>query len=292
MFSTSSGTLFGSPKTIPNSSSSSSSGLQLSSNGPSNFNYLQEGKNGNNQISGGGGGGGATAQMSATALLQKAAQMGATASNNNTIINSPMMQQKSFMVGPNQISVPSGSLPRHHHDGYEAFQHQHQQAQSAPPHPHEQQTDLAGGINQIFQKNSHEINQLFESGSGNSSAMNDLGMFGGILMGSTAEQFNENDHIGLMPPAAGRGSMNRIGSPAVVGGGNSRIHGSGGDVMTVDFLGIGGGSIRPQNLHEQQQQRMEMEVMSQHRMQVMNPFHQQLSHGIGEPPIEKPLWDV
>ncbi|XP_031101488.1 zinc finger protein GAI-ASSOCIATED FACTOR 1-like [Ipomoea triloba] len=71
MFATSSGNLFGSPRSI----ATSSSGLQLSSNTPS------PGFNGSSVV-----------PMSATALLQKAAQMGATASNS---INSPMMQ-KSF----------------------------------------------------------------------------------------------------------------------------------------------------------------------------------------------------
>ncbi|KAH6766376.1 hypothetical protein C2S52_017359 [Perilla frutescens var. hirtella] len=88
MFSSSSGNLFGSPRSMP----SSSSGLQLSSNSsPTPYNYNnQDTKNM----------GGASAQMSATALLQKAAQMGATATNS---MNSPMMQKNfvTTMAGPN-----------------------------------------------------------------------------------------------------------------------------------------------------------------------------------------------
>ncbi|XP_071923407.1 zinc finger protein JACKDAW-like [Coffea arabica] len=296
MFSSSSGTLFGSPKGI----SSSCSGLQLSSNTPSSFNYLQEGKNGS-QLSG-------SPHMSATALLQKAAQMGATASNT---INSPMMQ-KSFvgsMAGPDQIAGPKSSayssMQQHNinnsnNASYENFA-THQPDQSGLAGLHN-----AGGFNPHLlhkgpsQETNHHHHQLFDHSGGaaaaGTSAMNDLGMYSGILLGSDQNLGfikgmdrrgggdDSDSPAGLMQS---RGSMSR--SPAA---GPTRMRGgNGSDVTTVDFLGIG--VSRPPNVHEQQQRLDQLEAMSQHRMQVMDPFHQQLSHGHGEPAhVEKPLWDV
>ncbi|KAL3517466.1 hypothetical protein ACH5RR_020055 [Cinchona calisaya] len=277
MFSSSSGTLFGSPK---GGVSSSSSGLQLSSNTPSSFNnYLQDGKNGSGQLSG-------SPHMSATALLQKAAQMGATASNN---INSPMMQKSfvSSMAGPDQLSGPPktstnyGSIQQHNTNNnnnasYDNNFTTHQPEQPGPFNP------------QLFQKGPQESNhQLFDHSAGN-----DIGMYSGILMGSVQNPgFMKNImHRGddSDNPASG-GLMQGRSSGAPGGAGPTRMPGNGNDVMTVDFLGIGGS--RPPNLHEQQQ-RLELDAMNQHRMQVMgDPFHQQLSHG-DHPAADKPLWDV
>lgn len=282
MFSSSSGTLFGSPKGI----SSSSSGLQLSSNTASSFNYLQDGKNGS-QLSG-------SPHMSATALLQKAAQMGATASNN---INSPMMQKSfvSSMVGPDQISGPKtstyASVQQHNNNNnnasYETFTTQPEQSGLVAGFSN-------GGFNpQLFQKGPQESNhQLFDhsGAAAGTSVLNDMGMYSGILMGSdqnpgfmkSMDGGKDSDNpAGVMQ---GRGSMSR--SPAR----QTRILGNGNDVMTVDFLGIGGS--RHPNLHEQQQRLDQLDAMSQHRMQVMDPFYQQLPHGHGEHAAEKPLWDV
>lgn len=257
MFSTSSGTLFGSPR---NNVPSSSSGLQLSSNTPSSF-------NGTGQVSG-------TAHMSATALLQKAAQMGATASNG---INSPMMQKSfvSSMAGPMMQSPNNNS--------YENFQTQPDQTTMVG-------INTGGGVygnSQMLQKGPQEGAQMFGSGPANSPTMNDMGMFSEMLMGNDHQSHagfmknmgnQDNDSpMGWNPTGPSR--FGGISGPAGVGSGASGVgSGGGNDMLTVDFLGIGGGS-RPPIVHEQQQ-----------RMQMANPFQQQLSHGDSD--MEKPIWDV
>ncbi|CAK9178034.1 unnamed protein product [Ilex paraguariensis] len=276
MFSSNSGTLFGGPRNV----SSSSSGLQLSSNSPLCFNYLQDGKNGG-QLSG-------SAHMSATALLQKAAQMGATASNN---INTSMMQKGfgSGMAGPDQIS---GSRPssyatiQQHNSTYENFQTQPDQSTLVG-------INSGGFTTQLLQKSPQEVSDLFDSGTA-TSAMNDMGLFSGMLMagGDRNHGFMKNmehEDSGSSNLMQGRTATSRSpGVPSRFGG-----HGGGGnDMLTVDFLGIGG--ARPSNLHEQQQQqqqqRLDLEAMSQQRMQVMDPFHQQLSHG--DSAMEKSMWNA
>uniref|UniRef100_A0A161Y382 BIRD-IDD transcription factor fourth C2HC zinc finger domain-containing protein n=1 Tax=Daucus carota subsp. sativus TaxID=79200 RepID=A0A161Y382_DAUCS len=252
MFSTSSGTLFGGQR---NNAPSSSSGLQLSSNSPASF-------NGQGQVSG-------TAHMSATALLQKAAQMGATASNS---INSPMMQKSfvSSMAGPMMQSPGNNS--------YENFQTQPDQTTMVGITP-----GGAYGNAQMLQKGPQEVAQMFGSGPANSPTMSDMGMFSDMLMGNDQQNhagFIKNtgnqDNDGTMGwNTTGPSRFGGLGGPAGVappGGGSG-----GNDMLTVDFLGIGGGS-RPPNVHEQQQ-----------RMQMANPF-QQLSHA--ESDMEKPIWDV
>ncbi|KAL5561524.1 hypothetical protein UlMin_031271 [Ulmus minor] len=276
MFSSSSGSLFGSPRGI----SSSSSSLQLSSNTSSGFNYLQDSKNGC-QIPG-------SAHMSATALLQKAAQMGATASNT---INSPMMQ-KSFsnMAGPDQQlssvrpQVPYSSPIQQHNTSFDHHQF--------PPQPRDHQSSMVGingggFTNPLLSKSPQEIAQLFD---GNS----EMGMFSQMFMGG-----NSTDH--LQNPAQQEDSANnnnnlikgRNGvesSPAApLRFGGSGTGGGGGDMMTVDFLGIGGS--RPANLHEHhQQQRLDIEGVRQQRIPIMNPFPQHLSHG--DSGMEKTVWDI
>nr|XP_009780875.1 PREDICTED: zinc finger protein JACKDAW-like [Nicotiana sylvestris] len=216
MFSTTSGNLFGSPRSV----ASSSSGLQ------SNFNYLQDSsKNG--------------APMSATALLQKAAQMGATASSS---INSPMMQ-KSFATSAMAGPYVSPSL-------YENFQTQ-------PDN----------------NTNNHQLNLA--------AVMNDMGMYSGILMSNDHQNINtEHDQE----------NTNTNDSSSVRNQSTVLGHNGNNDMLTVDFLGVGGSS-RPPSLHEQQSLEA---AINQQRMQAsaINPFHQQnISHG-NNSAMENPIWDI
>ena len=70
--------------------------------------------------------------------------------------------------------------------------------------------------------------------------------------------------------------------------GPSRFAGTpieGGDMMTRDFMGIGG--ARPTNFQDQQQEH-------QPRLEMMNPYHHQQQPSLREPAMEKPssIWDV
>lgn len=57
----------------------------------------------------------------------------------------------------------------------------------------------------------------------------------------------------------------------------------GGNVMTVDFLGVEG----QRSLHQQQQQAMEYGVGHQQRMEGLQPLQEHMAHG---PSIGKPMW--
>ncbi|WOL10351.1 hypothetical protein Cni_G19106 [Canna indica] len=102
--------------------------------------------------------------------------------------------------------------------------------------------------------------QLVENQFYNASAMNDMSGF-------TAS--------GMMVSDAGDGGlkqMTRCGS---------------GDVMTVDFLGVGG----ERRLHmQQQQQGVEFGGVQSKRMESLHALQQQMAHGRTE--MEKPMWDV
>lgn len=226
MFSTSSGTLFGSQI---QSLSSSSSGLQLSPNGLSSY----------NQLSG-------LAHMSATALLQKAAQMGATASNS---INSPMMQRSfvTSMVGPDHGSYDNPSALVGINGG--------------------------GFPTQLLQRDPQE-------------AMGDMGMFSEILMGvdhGLIKNMGNEDSISNSSFIMEQGTMDRNSVRPSRLGGNGHD-----DTLTVDFLGVGGS--KSSTLQQQRQKRnLNLEVMSQQRMQAMNPFQQHLPNS--DSVNEKSMWD-
>lgn len=200
----------------------------------------------------------AVAHMSATALLQKAAQMGATASSG---MNSPMMQ-KSFvtsMAGPDQNS---GS--------------------KSPPYggrvvPDQVQVHQQNGSFDDFQQTDGDNQSTLAVFN-----MNDMGLYSEMLMGS-----NQQNHGFIKNMEAQEDSSNSSLIQGRAHVGRSRFGGNCDDMLTVDFLGIGGS--RPPNIHEQhqqQQQRFGLQKISQQGMHVMNPFQQHDSD------MEKPKWDV
>ncbi|KAL5712959.1 hypothetical protein ACHQM5_015079 [Ranunculus cassubicifolius] len=262
----------------------SSSCLQLSPNNSSSFDGLHDSKS-NQQIGPGG-----SAHMSATALLQKAAQMGATASSN---VNSPMMQ-KSFvsgMSGPNH--GPYGGL-----NLYDNMQSQ-QTDQS-------QLVGIDGGsfINQFLHNKAPQemSSQFVDTASG---VDDDMGAFSGIFMsGGGGDQHHgflkttENENGNTNKPS---GTSTFQGKPSRNPAGPSRFSGGGGggDVLTVDFLGVGGS--RSANVHEQHhhphhhqqeqpQEEEEDELEFDDRIQGLHQYQQQVSQG--QTAMEKPMWDV
>ncbi|CAL5208600.1 unnamed protein product [Lathyrus oleraceus] len=191
------------------SSSTSSPSLQLSSNNSLN-NILEE--NGSLHLSAAA----TSPHMSATALLQKAAQMGATVSSNS---NAGMVMTDKTTVATNMMTPPPlfGMVQQ---QGHSFMNHYMQQQQQQPQY-----------INNNFNGN------VMLSGGGVNGSMNGVDMFNAILDQSKAlskiiEQNNQTQ------------SMNNVGGG---GGASSNImniggsKGSGGDVMTLDLLGIGGG---------------------------------------------------
>lgn len=229
----------------------SSSTLQLSSNNSHTSNYFQDSRNA-----------AASAHMSATALLQKAAQMGAAASNNS--INSPTMMQKSFVSGM------TGLEPNHNPSSYDPFHH---------PHPNDQShmAGISGAgafTNQFFHKGQQEMPVILDSNT------NDMGIFGAMFMGSDHNMKNVEQEIGASGSSLIHGRDVSEGNPM----GASRVH---------DFLGVGGATSRAGSLHEpqkQQQQSLELEALTQQRLQMINHSHHHLPHG--DSAMEKSIWDI
>lgn len=234
--------------------------------------------------------------MSATALLQKAAQMGATASSN---INSPMMQ-KSFvtgMAGPDQLC----SMRTSSYGGIQQLNSSYDQIQPQTDQSQLVGMDNGGFTNQFLQKGPQEMSsQFFETTVGaENSGINAMGMLSGMFMGGDQHhgflKNIEHENSSGTDMLQGRIANSGLGMP--VGGRNptgpTRFGGSGGgDMTTVDFLGIGGS--RTTNFHEQQhqqqQQGLEFEAISQQRMQGLHPFQQHISHR--QAGMEKTMWDV
>ncbi|XP_008800868.1 zinc finger protein GAI-ASSOCIATED FACTOR 1-like [Phoenix dactylifera] len=124
------------------------------------------------------------------------------------------------------------------------------------------------------------VNQFFDTTMGESSGLSDIGMFP-----LTAGMLNNSG-------GGGGGSQGGSGGSRLSYGG-----GGSGDVMTVDFLGVGRARTVPaMGLHEkqqQQQQGMQFGGVGQQRLQELHPFQrqeQQLSYG--QAAMEKALWDV
>ncbi|XVF06051.1 hypothetical protein REPUB_Repub06bG0015000 [Reevesia pubescens] len=193
-----------------------------------------------------------SASMSATALLQKAAQMGVTASTGS--LNSPLMGNSTFttrMAPPSFVSMQTQN---------------NNQSQILG-------TD-DGFTNQFMQKSQQELqSELFNGGVDQSSAVNNMGMFSGVFDQNNALLKNiENDQRSAS-------SNSGLSTPRTTG----NLSGFNGDMMTVDFLGIGGS--RPRNLLEKQQDLDQFGGIGQARLQRLSHFQQHAA-------LEKPMWKV
>lgn len=254
--------------------SSTSSCLQLSSNNTSSFDGLHDSKS-NRQIAG-------SANMSATALLQKAAQMGASASSH---INSPMLQKSynSNMASPDQIPDlrtygGTNTMPQNNHS-YDSMQSQQtDQSQLVG-------IDGEGFINQfLHNKGPPEMPPQFVDAS-TSRVDNDMGVFSGLFGGGdqhneflkNMEHDNSSSSANMLQGKSSNSGMVLQGNGRHPTG-PSRFGGNGGsDVLTVDFLGVGGS--RSLSLHEQRnyqhhhEQHEEQEGLEfGHRMQGLHQY--------------------
>ncbi|XVE63041.1 hypothetical protein DITRI_Ditri06bG0167800 [Diplodiscus trichospermus] len=194
-----------------------------------------------------------SASMSATALLQKAAQMGATSSTGS--LNSTLMG-KSFptsMAPPSFVSMQTQNNNNNNN-----------QSQMLGG-------DDAGFTNQFMQKSQQEIqSELFNAnaaGLDQSSAVNNMGMFSRVFDQNNTFLKNLESDSGLSTPRTSSGLSS----------------GFNGDMMTVDFLGIGGSRAARSLLEKQQQQQQDLDQFG--RLQSLSHFQQHAA-------MEKAMWKV
>lgn len=143
--------------------------------------------------------------------------------------------------------------------------------------PYNQTGVVASNGEGFSAKSPQEIAQFFEGGS---TMMNDVGMLSGLFMGGGEHEDNSSSSD-LIQGRTGQGR-----SPI----GPSRF-GVNGDTMTVDFLGIGGSrlpNLNEQLRQQQQQQRLDLEAISQQRLQAYPS--QEISQR--ESAMEKSMWDA
>nr|XP_023883360.1 protein indeterminate-domain 2-like [Quercus suber]POE71680.1 protein indeterminate-domain 2 [Quercus suber] len=188
------------------------------------------------------------AHMPATALLQKAAQMGATVSNSG--MNCQVMQNNSFVTS---MAPPS----------FSAIQPQNDQS----------------FINQFIQKGQH--GNSYENGMTDNLGMTNMGMLNSLLDQNSAllkniKHDNSNSNSTVL-----HGGDSKAGLTSSTKDSNGSE-----DMMTLDFLGIGGGARHGNfyELQQQKQQEMGFEGIGQ-RIQGLSHFQQQAS-------MEKPMWEV
>ena len=191
---------------------------------------------------------GLAAHMPATALLQKAAQMGATVSTSG--MNCQVMQNNSFGTS---MAPPS----------FSAIQPQNDQS----------------FINQFIQKGQH--GNSYENGMPDNLGMTNMGMLNGLLDQNSAilkniKHDNSNSNSTVL-----HGGDSKAGLSSSIKESNGSE-----DMMTLDFLGIGGGARHGNfyELQQQKQQEMGFEGIGQ-RIQGLSHFQQQAS-------MEKPMWEV
>ncbi|GMY21666.1 protein indeterminate-domain 2-like [Fagus crenata] len=196
---------------------------------------------------------GSAAHMPATALLQKAAQMGATVSTSG--MNCQVMQNSNFVTS---MAPPS----------FSAMQ----------PHQNDQSF-----INQFIQKGQQQGNSYGNNGMphDHNLGMTNMGILNGLLEQNSALLKNIKYESSNSNSVLLHGGDSKAGLSSSIKEANGSE-----DMMTLDFLGIGGGARHGNfyELQQQKQQEMGFEGIGQ-RIQGLSHFQQQASMG-------KPMWEV